>query len=376
MRPIRTFARISMVSVLVCLAGSLCADTVNLKNNRSLHGIIKDVSDRSIIIDTGFGTMAVSREDVLSFDKSPAAENAVQESISAHKAPAALAGLQTEMRRLNEKRYAVISAGREVEALEFAIENSRQEVGFLFGKFEKLNDELKRVKNDDVIKNNKLVAEINVVRASIEKQRRALEVSINNKEQRDRDYAQGLADYSAALQAYHQKSADLEAGDEAEQWDDSDRLIFNDLKKKADDMDRDFKKAVVAYTEHGGGVVVRVVLNGSVTATLMVDTGASFVFISEDLARRLNMDAPADIRTITCKLADGKDIEVRPVIFDSVEVAGMKLKHVQGAVSDRPPETGIDGLLGMSFLRNFMFRIDAKSKELILEEFTPSGQSG
>ena len=59
------------------------------------------------------------------------------------------------------------------------------------------------------------------------------------------------------------------------------------------------------------------------------------------------------------------------MILESLKVKDAELKNVQAAVlKDRAP-TPEDGLLGMSFLENFLVSLDVKANRLILEQFYP-----
>jgi predicted aspartyl protease len=45
--------------------------------------------------------------------------------------------------------------------------------------------------------------------------------------------------------------------------------------------------------------------------------------------------------------------------------------NVPAAIIDKKGTSDEDGLLGMSFLKNFLVRINTKENKLILEEFSP-----
>lgn len=116
--------------------------------------------------------------------------------------------------------------------------------------------------------------------------------------------------------------------------------------------------------------VVDATLNGKVTASLLVDTGASLVLISRDIAKRLGIDYTSDeYQRISMSLADGRVTTATLVTLDSVEVGSSKVKDVQVAIPQNPPGGGIDGLLGMTFLKYFHVKLDAKENCLVLEKY-------
>ena len=64
-------------------------------------------------------------------------------------------------------------------------------------------------------------------------------------------------------------------------------------------------------------------------------------------------------------------MKASPAILKSVKVGEAKLENVPAAVIEKKGTSEEDGLLGMSFLKNFLVRINTKENKLILEEFNP-----
>ena len=126
----------------------------------------------------------------------------------------------------------------------------------------------------------------------------------------------------------------------------------------------------VAFSQEGESIRVNVTLNKKVNAMLMLDTGASFVALRKSVAEKLGINL-ADIKPdIKVKLADGQQIEAKQIILESVKVENFEANNVEAAVilnEENEIHFG-DGLLGMSFLKNFNFKIDQKEKKLSLEK--------
>ena len=102
----------------------------------------------------------------------------------------------------------------------------------------------------------------------------------------------------------------------------------------------------------------------------MLDTGASVVTLTEVLAKKLNIDI-LSVSPVQAILADGTKVTARPVLLQSVEVGDARVDNVHAVVLPNHPGEGIDGLLGMSFLKNFYIQIDSSRKNLILSRFKP-----
>jgi len=122
------------------------------------------------------------------------------------------------------------------------------------------------------------------------------------------------------------------------------------------------------YFENNKFGLVQALLNDKITALLLVDTGASLVAISKNLAEQLeiNYDNLPEMKII---LADGTEVNARKTTLDSIKVGNARAENVKIAITETSPDTEIDGLLGMSFLRYFHMKLDAKEKCLILEKY-------
>lgn len=97
----------------------------------------------------------------------------------------------------------------------------------------------------------------------------------------------------------------------------------------------------------------------------VVDTGASMVVLPWKLttAIGITIDPSKTIQTTTATTVE----TVPEIIIPEMSVLGKTVKNVEAIVKDLPPETTVDGLLGLSFLRNFKLSIDFKKGELKLD---------
>ncbi|MBN1522721.1 MAG: aspartyl protease family protein, partial [Candidatus Aureabacteria bacterium] len=105
---------------------------------------------------------------------------------------------------------------------------------------------------------------------------------------------------------------------------------------------------------------IAVTLNEKVEAVLHLDTGCSTTLISQDIAEKLSLSGGKEVSTV---LADGTKVKSKSVMLDSIAAGEQKVRNVPVVIMDT---TG-DGLLGMSFLRYFIFKIDTQTDELVLQ---------
>jgi clan AA aspartic protease (TIGR02281 family) len=118
----------------------------------------------------------------------------------------------------------------------------------------------------------------------------------------------------------------------------------------------------------GGTFVVPVEINGTITLDFVVDSGASDVSVTADVAgtlMRTNTLGRSDfIGTQTYILADGSESPSHTFVIRSLKVGDKHIKNVKGSIA---PAAG-SLLLGQSFLRHFKsWSIDNMKHELLLE---------
>ena len=128
----------------------------------------------------------------------------------------------------------------------------------------------------------------------------------------------------------------------------------------------DSEETVVPLERLGGVWVARVEFNDLHPAHLIVDTGATFTTISENLAfdAGIRQDSgPSGIRLFTA----GGNVQAEMALAKSLRVGNAGRENVRVVIHTIPhlPE-GIDGLLGLSFFDRFQVHLDHSAKELHL----------
>lgn len=124
---------------------------------------------------------------------------------------------------------------------------------------------------------------------------------------------------------------------------------------------------VVKLVKEGNSLFVNTLLNRKVKAKLLLDTGCTDTQISKEIAKKLRI--PIDKgNTVLCKLANGQMVTGRAVTIKEVRVGRVRAYNVRAVVLDQVAAGKATGLLGMSFLDNFIFKVDSVEGELILEK--------
>ncbi len=124
----------------------------------------------------------------------------------------------------------------------------------------------------------------------------------------------------------------------------------------------------IPVTKIGRSLVVRAKLNGSREARLIVDTGAEITVLSHAVALDAGLLPSQTVATVTLNTAGGN---VRADVFriGSVSLGDAEARNVTAAVHDLPDApAGVDGLLGLTFLDQFLVTVDARKGELHLRQ--------
>jgi clan AA aspartic protease (TIGR02281 family) len=127
----------------------------------------------------------------------------------------------------------------------------------------------------------------------------------------------------------------------------------------------------VPLRRDGNAMLVDALVSGAVRTRLLLDTGAEFTVLSTAAARRLALDL-GNAAVIPLRSASG--VFFAPIIkVQSITVGDAAVYDVEVIVHDATP--GLDGLLGMSFLDNFLVTISMSNEKLILTPVTENADT-
>jgi clan AA aspartic protease (TIGR02281 family) len=115
-----------------------------------------------------------------------------------------------------------------------------------------------------------------------------------------------------------------------------------------------------------GLMIVRAALGASLESHFVVDTGATLVTVTPEIVRILGIADQAG-QEIETSLAAGITARGREIIIPKLTVSGQAAQNIKAVIV--PSGTvGADGLLGRSFLKQFIVRIDDESEPKLLLE--------
>jgi len=90
---------------------------------------------------------------------------------------------------------------------------------------------------------------------------------------------------------------------------------------------------------------------------VVLDTGAVYTVIAWDVAKDIGYDPAISERRMPIVTANGV-IEAPLITVESIRIAELQAETVGVICHDIPEITGVEGLLGLSFLKNFRTLID------------------
>lgn len=119
---------------------------------------------------------------------------------------------------------------------------------------------------------------------------------------------------------------------------------------------------IVPVEMNGSWIIVPVTFNGTVKASLQLDTGASSTLVSRRIANSLALNPVGARRAVTVS----GTITLSVARVRSLNVGGAEIRDLVVAIHDFSPDPRVEGLLGLDFLKHFHVSLDTRRKLLIL----------
>jgi clan AA aspartic protease (TIGR02281 family) len=123
--------------------------------------------------------------------------------------------------------------------------------------------------------------------------------------------------------------------------------------------------AVVPMSNQPKALFIKANINNLSLGHFVLDTGATYMSISKDMAEELGLDLKHTAK-VPITTANGT-IEVPKVILRSVKVNGLEAKNVEATVMDFKSSSSFSGLLGLSFINRFRLTLDPGKGQMVFE---------
>ncbi len=124
-------------------------------------------------------------------------------------------------------------------------------------------------------------------------------------------------------------------------------------------------KTVVQFTPAGQYMLVTALVNQQVPAQVHIEQRANYTILSVELAEALGIEITT--RTSEVRFELGGQTYAAPLInLPSLKIGGMEVRNIPTLIWDLSEYPGIDGFLGMTFLRHFQVEIKEQERLVIL----------
>ena len=353
-----------ILTICLCILNST-GDIIQLKSGGMIEGTIVSEDSGRVVVDVGFGTTSVDTTDIASIQRSGGYKQGKQK--KDQPVPPVLKPFIKGMHNIRALRFKALNRKRELEKLNHEIDSLEKVLENIEGDYVILSEDLRKVRESEVYvwrEQNYLVNKAHGYNAVIIACRQQLNKKSTEKRGGNpalNKYLDSLAKVDLAFTKFIKSSSAKKLNELQPALGE----IGNDIKR----FRAEFEIAAVDVTFIGHNhILVPVKINDRKPIKLILDTGASSVVLSRSIATRLgiNWSGGKEIEVI---LANGEKAKGNQVILRSVSVDRFRADNVRATVMEKAPATGIEGLLGMSYLDRFMMRIDAVNKKLVLNDF-------
>jgi len=143
--------------------------------------------------------------------------------------------------------------------------------------------------------------------------------------------------------------------------------LSDDLGMEQDQKRKDLEGISIPLTSDGQGhLLADVLINNTIHASLVVDTGSPVIMLTTAFIKKLDLDLSQSNMGYV-ELLNGK-YKAAAISLNSVTLGDAHAQDVSATVLLENANEIKDGLLGLSFLSKFHFTLDQKGQKLILRK--------
>ncbi len=339
------------------------ADTVNVSDGGSFTGIILSETPEYIELDLGTGTMSIQRKYVTSVHKSTELERELIRKewrqkyfLNKRYVPAGKEDMVNRFNRLRQQRASAMRASAELKVMKAKEIKKQKKLEDIKKQYRKANQKLKKANiKYNAVSYNKLVQKVNSL---------AAEINMLTDELAEPDYgrqSEVISDYIAEVDSF---ADDIRRQLQMVNSNDSSYYFYKSLLQNLEQYNNDFPEDLIKSRMSGNATYISVRINNRVTGNFILDTGADTVTISEAFAKKAGIKT-AGLSEVKMRVADGRVVTGHSVILDSVQVGRFRSRNVPAVIMPGAGR-GHDGLLGMSFLRDYI--VNLKNGKLSLRK--------
>lgn len=377
MKPSRYRRSLGAVAAILLLIPRTPAisDVVTLRNGRTLDGIIEKETSAEVILNVGVGAVTLKRSQIAAIERSDTAqkekiEKDWQAKYFTHEryTPADLRDFTAQFTGLQNKRRDAVEAVRRSAQVLKERADMKKELARLDSDITRLMSSIpsKQPDTPEALKTyNETVTQANAARARAAVLQNAIKKGAESAD----EHRRVVMDYMELFNLFEDSFA-RERTRNANTTNEQVAAFFAGTEQWIRDAGAEFKELSAPCEDYSGHALINARINDEFDVKLLLDTGSSFVVFSEALARRMKLALP-DEAGIKLVQANGSEMGAKLVLLNSMQVGDARVENVPAAVIAQEGIPGIDGLLGMTFLREFSVGIDSANNKVVFRKLDP-----
>lgn len=393
--------RILCLSISMLTLISASADTLRLKNGKTLNCTILKEDSNEVEITLGTGSIKIQRSRIARMDRSQTGPATSKKTdfkgniLSAQHAPKAHKKLAAEFRALMDHRNAAWDAQYMTRLHEQNVERQEKRHAELSQQITdqtKIQAELSKqlaaielpaivheannaaiiLYNAKLAKKEALRAGISAIQAKFETlliERKKTESLISELKLKITNSSHPLPKYHRQMIFFTKQYEEYKKRIKPSSQDAASNMLFEKIDRYMVKFRQEISTYKIESRQHGNSIHVKALINGQQTGVFIFDTGASSMTITESFARKLEIPF-MKLPPIQAEVADGRIVNARLASLSSVIVGSAEVEDVAVIILPDGTNPTVDGLLGMSFLQHFAIALNGASGEIELTRFT------
>jgi clan AA aspartic protease (TIGR02281 family) len=284
----------------------------------------------------------------------------------------------------NSLKRKLLSAAKEQQADEQAIEDLQANLSERLQSNATMNSQLANVPRSNVVEHNYLVgavnanvSEIKLLEQEQERSKKNIDVVRKKSNAAREGYVQQITEIRALVDRLSERYAALKSDADAQsalaEWNSAANTSFEikpssyllNSAKKLELLEKTVITEKIPLRREGNSYYATVVINGKPPEEMIVDTGANSVVLPYKVALDCGAKPDESSITVVATVADGSKVNSKRVVLDSVRVGKFTAQHVECVVLPAEAKNA-PTLLGMTFLSRFNFSINGT--ELVLSK--------